>query len=312
MNTTTKKLFSRIGFAAVLMFVATVIGQVFALLITNLLSPELAKTNLVTWIPVAIGFYLCGTPVCYFMLKKLPSFPKRNEVRMPAQKIFLLFVLVMASAYLFNFVSVFINFGIALLKGAPVMNPLSSTMGMDPLSLVFSFVFGCILSPLVEELIFRKFFLERIRPYGEKTAIWVTAILFGLYHMNLSQLLYAVALGLIFAYAAVKTNSIKTSFLLHMLANSFGLLIVPALTGAFNGTPFILGSMIAVVFIFSMIIAGFFIFFRNRKKTVLEEGLKEQDTSITKTAIYINPGMIVYYILVLVNIIGVILMPMAV
>src|SRR5699024_5291593 len=68
-----------------------------------------------------------------------------------------------------------------------------------------------------EELLFRGLLARRLARYGQRPAALVSALLFALYHANLSQFFYAFALGLLLAYAYFYTGTIKTPILLHML-----------------------------------------------------------------------------------------------
>lgn len=80
----------------------------------------------------------------------------------------------------------------------------------------------CILAPIGEELIFRGLtmrIMEKAIPW--QAAMIVQAILFGIYHMNLIQGIYAALLGLIFGYVAHRYGSVIPGMLLHMAVNSF-------------------------------------------------------------------------------------------
>ena len=100
----------------------------------------------------------------------------------------------------------------------------SEAMNEMPLSVVL--LGGCILGPLCEELLFRGLLAKRLARYGQKPAAFVSALLFGLYHANLSQFCYAFLLGLLLAYAMFYTGKLKTSVLLHILFNLYGSFIV--------------------------------------------------------------------------------------
>ena len=84
-----------------------------------------------------------------------------------------------------------------------------------------------IIGPIVEELIFRKLIFDRISVYGDRLAIITTALAFGLFHLNISQMVYAGLFGLVLGYAYSKTRNIKYPIILHSLANFMG--TVPAL-----------------------------------------------------------------------------------
>ena len=86
-------------------------------------------------------------------------------------------------------------------------------------------VFAVILAPLVEELVFRKLLCDRMRRYGDKIAVLVSGIAFGLYHGNLYQFFYAAAIGIFFAFLYCRTGRVSYTILLHMLVNFVGSVI---------------------------------------------------------------------------------------
>lgn len=86
---------------------------------------------------------------------------------------------------------------------------------------VFMILCVCILAPIGEELIFRGLTMrtmEKAVPW--QAAIVIQAVLFGLYHMNLVQGIYATLLGLLFGYTAYRYGSVVPGILLHMAVNS--------------------------------------------------------------------------------------------
>ena len=99
---------------------------------------------------------------------------------------------------------------------------------IDQVPPILLFVLTVILAPVFEELIFRKLLLDRLSVYGNKFAIIVTAVAFGLFHGNLDQLFYATLGGLVLGYVAVKSGNWLYSVGLHMVMNFIGGMI-PAL-----------------------------------------------------------------------------------
>ena len=82
------------------------------------------------------------------------------------------------------------------------------------------------LAPAIAEEFFFRFVLFRLfLPYGKKTAVWVTAILFALVHMNLAQLPYALAAGLFLGALAGSSGSLWIPFLFHLVNNTLSLLL---------------------------------------------------------------------------------------
>ena len=83
-----------------------------------------------------------------------------------------------------------------------VMDILESVSGQsDTFSM---FLYASILAPVSEELIFRGYILQTLRPYGKKFAIVLSAFLFGIFHGNLLQTPYAFLMGLVLGYVTVE------------------------------------------------------------------------------------------------------------
>lgn len=86
---------------------------------------------------------------------------------------------------------------------------------------VFMIICVCILAPIGEELIFRGLtqkMMTKAVPW--QVAILLQAILFGVYHMNLIQGIYAMLLGILFGYIAYRYGSVVPGILLHVAVNS--------------------------------------------------------------------------------------------
>lgn len=92
---------------------------------------------------------------------------------------------------------------------------------------VWNVVFMVVLGPFFEEWMFRKQLIDHTRKYGEKTAILISAVAFGLFHLNMFQFFYAFGLGLIFGYVYMRTSKLRYSVAMHMLINFNGGVLVP-------------------------------------------------------------------------------------
>lgn len=80
-------------------------------------------------------------------------------------------------------------------------------------------IFG-ILTPLVEEMIFRGIIFNRIHKWlGDKQTILLCAILFALYHFNPVQGLYAFLMGLLICRNYNRYRRISVAFAVHAAAN---------------------------------------------------------------------------------------------
>lgn len=84
-------------------------------------------------------------------------------------------------------------------------------------------LYAVLLGPVSEELTFRGVTLsaaKRILPFW--AANLFQAFLFGVFHMNVIQGIYAFMIGLVLGYVCEKGGSIYLSILLHILFNSWG------------------------------------------------------------------------------------------
>lgn len=96
----------------------------------------------------------------------------------------------------------------------------------QPLDMYLIIASICI-APLMEELLFRQYFLSGLLSANKPVkAICINALLFGLFHIQLSQIILGLVLGLLFACVFCKTKNIANSIILHALANSLSFLLV--------------------------------------------------------------------------------------
>lgn len=115
---------------------------------------------------------------------------------------------------------------------------------------VFSMVATVILAPIVEELIFRGITMNLAKKAGAAFAVAnvIQAVLFGIYHGNWVQGIYAGILGLVLGFAAQKYGSLYPSILLHLAYNLFASLLSMAGEYLPDATiTFVIISVIAVV-----------------------------------------------------------------
>lgn len=81
-----------------------------------------------------------------------------------------------------------------------------------------------VFAPVVEELLFRKFMLDRLSGFHPMTAILFTALLFGLAHANLRQFIGAFFSGFLFGIIYYHTQNIWYTILLHAATNALAVL----------------------------------------------------------------------------------------
>lgn len=86
-----------------------------------------------------------------------------------------------------------------------------------------------IVTPIMEEYIFRGLIFKRLRnrlPVAR--AIISSALFFGIYHGNLVQMIYGTLSGILLAYLYEKYGSLKAPILAHMLMNTVACILTEA------------------------------------------------------------------------------------
>lgn len=92
-------------------------------------------------------------------------------------------------------------------------------------------IIGC-LPGFIEETIYRGIIFTAFKKRSILTGIIISALSFGLMHMNFNQMPYAIYLGIIFALVVEATGSLVSTMILHMLFNAINtsyLYILPKL-----------------------------------------------------------------------------------
>lgn len=130
---------------------------------------------------------------------KVGSFLQILSIFMSAQMVFILLGMLM-------------NF---LLNLIGVEATTETALDMDGLSM---FLYVGLGAPIAEEILFRGLILRSMEPYGKKFAIFASALLFGLFHGNLSQTPFAFVVGLVLGYVTLEHN-IAWAMVLHMFNN---------------------------------------------------------------------------------------------
>lgn len=139
---------------------------------------------------------------------------------------------------------------------------------------VLIYIYICLLGPILEELIFRGVLLEGLKKYGNLFGIIMSSVLFGLMHQNITQCLPAAAIGIVWAYIAVKSGSLIPSVCLHILNNTMSAILLAIMqsvdtsdlsniTALMNASlPLIITSALISLFRFACIIGSIVIIVR--------------------------------------------------
>lgn len=187
--------------------------------------PEEAYVNLfgnpVFNVLLSIGAqYVIAFPLFILIMRRgsTPT-PVRGE-KIPFSELALLTLiaeaLMLAGSMVGNYAAQF--FGM-IFGGAP-SNSLDNLLEGTPIWLTVLSVVIC--APIVEEIIFRKMFIDRLAPHGGALAVVISSIAFMLIHSNIYQFPYAFMVGLLLGYVYLRSGEIKYTIAIHMIMNFLG------------------------------------------------------------------------------------------
>ncbi len=91
---------------------------------------------------------------------------------------------------------------------------------------ISGYIMIAVAAPLLEEILFRGIILKALlKKYKPWKAILISAIIFGIFHLNPWQFLYATVLGIYLGYLYWKTKSLFYPILVHWLLNSTAFIV---------------------------------------------------------------------------------------
>lgn len=312
-----RKHFSKLGLMFFLGAVVIFVVQ-FAASAVYLLKPEWIYDANISLMLSVLPMYLIGMPVLIFLVRQVPA-DKVEKHSMKAGSFIVAAILCFAIAYISNILGNVMTWIIGALKGSLVQNEIMDIATSVNIWMVLIYMVIC--APFMEEYVFRKLIVDRTVRYGQGTAVLVSGLMFGLFHGNLNQFVYAFTLGSFLAFLYVKTGKLKITIALHMMFNFMGGLVSTKLIELIDIDQYLevaaggdmealmaymmdhlvgwIAYMIFVVFIFGIMIAGgvLWIVFLVKKKFVLNRGPVTLPKGKRFSTMFLNVGMILYSIL---------------
>ncbi|MGN0170714.1 MAG: lysostaphin resistance A-like protein [Lachnospiraceae bacterium] len=162
-----------------------------------------------------ISKLVCILPMYYFYKKV--SFRKNRMHHKVKDMVVIILVGVTLSLGLNNLIE------LSPLKSmSPAYQKLGNVVYSD--ARIWQLLSAGILAPVLEELTFRGILFGNLRQaFGKWMGILGSALIFGAFHFNLVQFVYAALLGVVFAYIYEKTGALYTCIVAHGAANVFSL-----------------------------------------------------------------------------------------
>lgn len=87
-------------------------------------------------------------------------------------------------------------------------------------AILLEFAVVAVLVPFLEELVFRGVVLSSLRPYGIGFSIVASALVFGLAHLDISSVTFAIVAGLAMGFIYARTNNLWLTVAIHALNNA--------------------------------------------------------------------------------------------
>lgn len=302
---TAKKQYKQVG-KILFIFALVVCGFqiLFSILDAFLFNNSFSNYNTVLgWILSFAPIYLIGFPISILLFKRLPV-DKAQPQKISIGRFIILFIECIALVYIGNIIGTALSL---LLSRGQATNPvLEVTSNISIIQVLVT----AIIAPIIEEIMFRKLIIDHTVMYGEKVAIIYSAFTFALFHMNLFQFFYALAVGLIFGYIYVKTKSIKYSIIMHIIINFFGGVIAPFIVSSVNVDvlqniemlseaeiiKYIIPALtlfMYLIILFGFVITGIVLFIINVRKV----SFNHTELDIPKGQVFKTAYLNVYYIL---------------
>ena len=272
--------------------------------VANNVWPQWLENSWGMWLLTFAPLYLIAVPVGLLLLRKVPVKPLEKHDLKPVRYLVSAIICIFMM-YAGNILGTIITALLQLLPGISAGNPILSYATDN--ALLPKILFMVILAPVIEEYIFRKQLIDRMHVYGEKLAVITSALMFGLFHGNLSQLFYAFALGLVFGYVYLKTGKLRYSISLHMLINFIGSVAGPfflekiAVLGTMETLdmaalesimPWLIGFGAYVLVLIGLAITGLVLLCINKRKVSFAPAELELPKDDRFMTVYGNVGMI--------------------
>ncbi len=319
-----KKHFSKLGLRY---FIGTLIIYAVQLGISGLCAmiwPQVAEDYNLYFLSAMMPMYIIAIPIMVYLIQRIPAENVAAKKKMKLSHGIVAFLICYAGTIVANIAGLGVTSVISIFKQSQVDNVMVNLVGQ--LHPVVTILITVVCAPIAEELLFRKLLIDRTVKYGEGTAVVLSGLMFGLFHGNLNQFVYAFFLGAFFGFIYVKTRNVLHTVLLHMGINFVGsvagvlvldisgynAIMEATMNGATEAEIMAIsmenaaGMMILGIYgmaIIGMVLAGVILFIVNRKKFTLSQGEVVIPKGKRFTTVILNLGMILYGIFWIVQII---------
>lgn len=214
-----RKNYSVLGWSILLFFfICSLMANILSIFFVSQF-PEIYSQSWFAQIFNFACFYIFAFPFFLGIVYYLPS-QKPKEHKIKVGKWFIYLLIAITFMQIGGIISNILMTGVSLFREDVPTNIVEESIKNEDLISIFIGV--CVVAPIMEELTFRKLFIDKTNCFSEKLAMFTSAFAFALFHRNFFQFFYAFLLGLLFAYIYIRTGRIRYTMLLHAAVNFIG------------------------------------------------------------------------------------------
>ena len=101
------------------------------------------------------------------------------------------------------------------------LTPLTNTFKVSAIPILVQIICSGICGPILEELVFRGIVYNKLKEFNKPMrAIILTSVIFGLFHNNIINAIYAFGVSFILIYLYEKYKNLKASIIMHIALNT--------------------------------------------------------------------------------------------
>lgn len=210
-----KQLLVYLGIFMGIVIVFSIVAEVLRLLPLDFVTEELVRN-----ITDAGNIFGAAIAILVFYKKQKIAFlptVKTHRQTLSLKQVAIIIILLLGCQFVFNQVANVFEVALNVIGFSAKKEVELATVGHHS---IMYFLYAAFMGPLVEELVMRGGIAYRLQKYGKVFSIIFSAIVFGFFHMNFVQGVFAFLVGIMLAYIAIE-YSFGWAVFFHIL-NNFG------------------------------------------------------------------------------------------
>ena len=284
---------------------SNIVGRIYLSAIVPLLPPMsvtgiIMTGNLCVVVPTTALTLILAKLLFKIDIKEMLS-PQKQHMKTGLRHFPISLVFIVAASLIAKFAAEEINKLMATVSEAPAVIPGYTDFSVRQptmLTIAIQAVYVILIGPICEEIMYRGIVMHTLSPYGETTAVLLSAFFFGFMHENVQQAITAMAGGFIYGIVAYRSKSLVPTIIMHMLNNLYGSL---GDLGTAMGLSKITLATIAMVLMTVLVMIGLRSIYKYHQKPLDTRTEDAEHAALDILKIGIQPLVLVYIVIVLVT-----------